>query len=114
MANRAIRESQSTIPMLPTDDYKPRKRKRKPKRQRKLQRTTPETYQQLKVAREGLKERKEKRKTTSPLILDYFKMWKNMYNRLPTLTEITNSEGRPLTVDEESTFNEEYARRTQE
>jgi len=58
--------------------------------------------------------RREKRKTTSPMILDYFKMWKNMYNRLPTLTEITNSEGRPLTVDEERTFNEEYARRTQE
>ena len=59
-------------------------------------------------------ERREKRKTTSQMILDYFKMWKNMYNRLPTLTEITNSEGRPLTVDEETTYNEQYARETQE
>lgn len=59
-------------------------------------------------------QRMERRKTRSQMIIDYFTMWRNMYNRLPTLTEITNSEGRPLTVDEKRTFNEEYTRRTQE
>ena len=91
MAERIRRGDRST--MLPTTGYRP---------QRKA------------GYRKQVEEQMERAKTKSQMILDYFKMWRNMYNRLPTLTEITNSEGRPLTVDEERTYNEEYARRTQE
>jgi len=88
MKIRAYRGNPRTT-MLPTTGYRP---------QRKA----------------GDRKQIERAKTKSQMILDYFKMWRNMYNRLPTLTEITNSEGRPLTVNEERTYNEEYARRTQE
>ena len=91
--------------MIPTENYKARKRK--PNRTKE----EIEAEKRRKLERE---QEKEQRKTKSKMIIDYFTMWRNMYNRLPTLTEITNSEGRPLTVDEERTFNEEYARRTQE
>jgi len=111
--------------MLPTEDYKAQKRRpnrpkeeieaerqgREQRRQEREQRkTTPKPPSALQLRNQ----RRERGKTTSPMILDYFKMWKNMYNRLPTLTEITNAEGRPLTIDEETTFGEQYARETQE
>jgi len=103
MNARAGRGVPST--MLPTEDYQ--KRPIQQRRNKRQQRRNKEEARQV-------KEVMERAKTKSRMILDYFKMWENMYNRLPTLTEITNSEGRPLTVDEERTFNEEYAIRTQE
>ena len=101
---------------------KEEKERTKEERRRAREAAREERRRPRVFAREGARtrrtreeeERREKRKTTSQMILDYFKMWKNMYNRLPTLTEITNSEGRPLTVDEETTYNEQYARETQE
>ena len=116
MRSRAERGASST--MLPTDAYKPRPSQ---KRQKKQQKTKPISPDFRRISREQFHQRKkerekrgERRKTTSQMILDYFKMWKNMYNRVPTLTEIVNSEGRPLTIDEETTYNEQYARETQE
>tara|TARA_R110001592_G_scaffold131517_4_gene345506 strand:+ start:889 stop:1188 length:300 start_codon:yes stop_codon:yes gene_type:complete len=41
---------------------------------------------------------------------DYFKMYKRMHNRLPTLKEIEEEEGRPLTVDEINDYHDEYNR----
>ena len=118
-------ESGKESTMLPTEDFKPSQRRRtkeeiEAERRKKQQRR--EERKRLRERGERLKlrptiereQRAEQRKTRSQMIIDYFTMWRNMYNRLPTLTEITNSEGRPLTVDEERTFNEEYAKRTQE
>jgi hypothetical protein len=95
--------------------YRKRKRTKQEIQQTKQERQqTKQERQQMEQERQQMEQRMERRKTRSQMIIDYFTMWRNMYNRLPTLTEITNSEGRPLTVDEERTFNEEYARRTQE
>jgi hypothetical protein len=128
MAVRARRGDDST--MLPDQEstyvdprsgkqrktYKRRGPNKKPYRKRTNQerQQTNQERQQTEQERQQMEQRMERRKTRSQMIIDYFTMWRNMYNRLPTLTEITNSEGRPLTVDEERTFNEEYARRTQE
>ena len=115
MQGRAENRRETT--MLPTENYKPRPRRPKEvieaERREKQQRR--EERQQRREERERAREerrqrrpptttereqRMEERKTRSKMIIDYFTMWRNMYNRFPTLTEITNSEGRPLTVDE--------------
>ena len=41
---------------------------------------------------------------------DYFKMYKRMHNRVPTLEEIEDEEERPLTVDEINEYHREYMR----
>jgi len=118
MRGRAQRGNLSTT-MIPDDNYNPRKRERRGRKKRikTIERRKKPNFRSLTYNPRNEKQVEEllgRAKTQSQMILDYFKMWRNMYNRLPTLTEITNSEGRPLTVDEERTYNEEYARRTQE
>jgi hypothetical protein len=54
--------------------------------------------------------RPEREKPVSPMIVDYFKMYDRMYNRIPTLQEIMEDEGRPLTADEIESF-ARYAQR---
>jgi len=44
------------------------------------------------------------------IINDYFKMYKRMHDRVPTLEEIEEEEGRPLTVDEINDYHDEYKR----
>lgn len=44
------------------------------------------------------------------IMLDYFKMYKRMHNRVPTLEEIEEEEERPLTVDEIEEYHREYMR----
>ena len=44
------------------------------------------------------------------IMLDYFKMYKRMHNRVPTLEEIEEEEERPLTVDEINEYHREYMR----
>ena len=128
MRARVMDGKEST--MVPAKDYKARKRKpnrpkheieaeRREKQQRREARKRKKekkelTREQYLLTQTEKDQRTEQRKTRSKMIIDYFTMWRNMYNRLPTLTEITNSEGRPLTIDEERTYSEEYARRTQE
>ena len=44
------------------------------------------------------------------IMADYFKMYKTMHNRFPTLKEIEEEEGRSLTSDEINEYHREYKR----
>ena len=44
------------------------------------------------------------------IMADYFKMYKTMHNRVPTLKEIEEEESRQLTSDEINEYHKEYKR----
>ena len=44
------------------------------------------------------------------IMADYFKMYKTMHNRVPTLKEIEEEENRQLTSDEINEYHREYKR----
>jgi len=58
----------------------------------------------------GTRYEPQREKPISPMIVDYFKMYNRMHNRIPTLQEIMEDEGRPLTADEIESF-ARYAQR---
>ena len=45
------------------------------------------------------------------IMADYFKMYKTMHNKVPTLKEIEEEEGRQLTSDEINEYHREYKRK---
>lgn len=44
------------------------------------------------------------------IIFDYFRIYQRLHNRVPTLKEIEEEEGRPLTSDEIEDYHDEYKR----
>lgn len=50
-----------------------------------------------------LREKRENEKINR-IIIDYFTMYNRRFGRNPTLQDISNEEGRPLTVDEIESF----------
>ena len=44
------------------------------------------------------------------IISDYFRIYQRLHNRVPTLKEIEEEEGRPLTSDEIEDYHDEYKR----
>ncbi len=70
----------------------PKPKKAKPKKEKKKRGRQPFSQSHIKI------------EPISYLIIDYFKMWEKKYNRQPTLEEIKDEEGRPLTSDEENSY----------
>lgn len=91
-----------------------RKRKEREEREKKREEGRERREKLLQGRLERRKRREERRKREQELkrpespinqiIVDYFKIYNNMYGRNPTLAEIEEEEERPLTVDEIESF----------
>tara|TARA_R100000426_G_C4824150_1_gene111939 strand:- start:53 stop:1114 length:1062 start_codon:yes stop_codon:yes gene_type:complete len=102
-----------------------RKRKEREERRQKREEGRERREKLLQGRLERRKRREERRKREQELkrpespinqiIVDYFKIYNNMYGRNPTLAEIEEEEERPLTVDEIESFkvyNERFIRKS--
>ena len=77
-----------------------------PRAKRRLQRKKakePTKYEPTKL-RENRQKYKNHPEKINQIIIDYFTMYNRRFGRNPTLQDIQNEEGRPLTVDEIESF----------
>ncbi len=80
------------------------KRKEREEKQKEREERRKERENQKKQGRPRKEISPPPEPTINQMIVDYFKIYNNMYGRNPTLPEIEEEEERPLTVDEIKSF----------